>query len=214
MPKRDFYEILGIPPQAAPSEIKRAYRQIAFAVHPDVGERSDTERFREAHEAYEVLSDPDRRRSYDVETSIHRRPLSAESLRPKAPVRVFDDFLTVRPSIEKVLHHVGQNFFGYRSKSGGPYLRLGVEAILEPEEARFGCQVPFNAPCYARCPGCDGVGEWWGVCPDCYGTGIVESIRQVILKIPPGCGDGESYEVGLGSIGIGNVLLEVRIVVL
>jgi molecular chaperone DnaJ len=213
VPKRDPYRILGISTQAAPGEIKRAYRQIAFTVHPDVGERPDPERFREIHEAYETLSNPDRRRSYDVEISIRRRPLSAEPLRSKAPVTVVDDFLTVRPSTEELLDLIGQNFFGYREKSGGRRRRLGMEAILDGEEARFGCRIPLRVPCYLRCHSCGGTGEWWGVCPNCYGRGIVESARELILEIPPGARDGETFEVDLANVGISNLLLEVRIIV-
>jgi molecular chaperone DnaJ len=213
MPKRDLYRILGVSSRAAPGEIKRAYRRIAFAVHPDVGERPDPERFREVHEAYETLSDPDRRRSYDVEISIRRRPLPAQPLRPKIPVTIVDDFLTLRPSIDELLDQIGLNFFGYPRKSGGPYRRLGVEAILDADEARFGCRVPFNVPAFVTCPSCDGVSEWLGICPVCYGQGVVESRRQVVLEIPAGSRDGARYEVDLEKLGIGNLLLDVRIVV-
>jgi molecular chaperone DnaJ len=213
MPKRDLYRILGVSTQAAPGEIKRAYRRIAFAVHPDVGERPDPERFREVHDAYETLSDPDRRRSYDVEISIRRRPLSAEPLRSKTPVTITDDFLTLRPSIDELLDQIGLNFFGYPRKSGGPYRRLGVEAILDADEARFGCRVPFNVPAFVTCPSCDGMSDWLGICPVCYGQGVVESSRQVVLEIPPGSRDGARYEVDLEKLGIGNLLLDVRIVV-
>ena len=122
MTKRDLYRVLGVSAGAAPADIKRAYRRIAFAVHPDVGDHPDPERFRESREAYETLSNPDRRRSYDIEIAIRRQPLSAEPLRTKRSVAVRDDFLTMRPSIEELLDHIGQNFFGYRSKSGGPLL--------------------------------------------------------------------------------------------
>lgn len=213
MPKRDLYRILGVSTRAAPSEIKRAYRRIAFNAHPDVGELPDLERFREAHEAYEILSNPDRRRSYDVEFSVRRRPLSAEPLRSRAPITILDDFLTVRPSIEELLDHIGRNFFGYREKSGGRLRRLGVEAILDAEEARFGCRVPFRAPCLVRCSRCGGSGEWWGLCPRCYGRGIIESTREVVLEIPPGAQDGERLEFGLGNVGIDNLVLDVRIIV-
>jgi DnaJ-class molecular chaperone len=213
MPKRDLYRILGVSTQAATGEIKRAYRQIAFAVHPDVGERPDLERFREVHEAYETLINPDRRHSYDVEMSIRRRPLSAEPLRPKAPITVLGDFLTVRPSIEEVLDHIEQNSFGYRQKSGGRQRRLGVEAILDAEEARFGCRVVFDVPCFVRCRSCGGTSEWWGLCPNCYGRGIVESARELMLQIPPGARGGETFEVDLGDAGIANLLLEVRVIV-
>lgn len=213
MPKRDLYRILGVSTQAAPREIKRAYRQIAFAVHPDVGERPDVERFREAHEAYETLSDPSRRRSYDVEIAIRRRPLSAEPLRSKSAVTVVEDFLTVRPSMEELLDQIGQNFFGYREKSGRRHRRLRLEAILDAEEARFGCRVPFSVPCFVICPNCHGSGDWWGLCLKCCGRGMVESARELILEIPPGTMDGQNFEIDLGDVGIGNLLLEVRVVV-
>jgi curved DNA-binding protein CbpA len=102
MPKRDLYRVPGISTRAAPGEIKRASRRIAFDLHPDVGERPEPERFREVHEAYEILSNPDRRRSHDVEISIRRRPLSSEQPRPRAPVTVLDDFLTVRPATSNI----------------------------------------------------------------------------------------------------------------
>ncbi len=213
MPKRDLYRVLGVSAGAAPAEIKRAYRRIAFTVHPDVGERPDPERFREIHEAYEILSNPDRRRSYDVEISVRRQPLAAESLRTKGPVAVRDDFLTLRPSIEELLDQIGQNFFGYRWKSGGPLRRLGAEAILDAEEAHFGCRVPFTVPCFISCQRCAGTGEWWGLCQDCYGRGVIESMREVVLDIPPGARDGDVFQVDLAGVGISNVLLEIRVVV-
>jgi molecular chaperone DnaJ len=213
MPKRDLYGILGVSRQAPPGEIKQAYRRLAFNAHPDVSERPDPERFREAHEAYEILSNPERRRSYDVEIPIRRRPLSAEPLRARAPVTVLNDFLTVRPSIAELLDHIGENFLGYRKKSGGRLRGLGVEAVLDAHEARFGCRVPFGVPCYVECPRCGGIDEWGGLCTACYGRGIVEGTHEVILQLPPGVRDGDVFEVDLGDVGIGNLVLAVRVVV-
>jgi molecular chaperone DnaJ len=213
MPRRDLYGILGVSTRAAPGEIKRAYRRIAFEFHPDVGQRPDPERFREAHEAYEILNDPSQRRSYDIKVGSRRLSLTTEPLRARAPVNIIDDFLTLRPSIGELLDHIGLNFFGYPRKSGGPYRRLGIEAILEADEARFGCRVPFNLPAFVTCFSCDGEGEWLGICPVCYGQGIVESWRQIVLEIPPGSRDGSRYEVDLGNLGISNLLLDVRVVV-
>jgi molecular chaperone DnaJ len=213
MTKRDFYRVLGVSAGAAPADIKRAYRRIAFAVHPDAGDHPDPERFREIHEAYETLSNPDRRRSYDIEIAVRRQPLSAEPRRTKRPAAVREDFLTIRPSIEKLLDHIGQNFLRYRRKSGGPMRRLGMEAILDADEARFGCRVPFDVPCYISCQRCGGMGEWWGLCPDCYGRGAIESTRDLVLEIPAGARDGDRFEVDLGGVGISNLLLEVRVIV-
>jgi DnaJ-class molecular chaperone len=86
MPKRDPYRILGV---AAPAEIKRAYRRIAFELHPDVGKPADPERFREAHEAYEILNDPNQRRSYDSKLGSQRQSLTAEPLRSRSSISYY-----------------------------------------------------------------------------------------------------------------------------
>ena len=66
--KRDYYEVLGVARQASPEELKRAFRKIAMDSHPDRNpdDAAAAVRFKEASEAYAVLSDPDRRRSYDL----------------------------------------------------------------------------------------------------------------------------------------------------
>ena len=212
MLKRDFYEILGVSPQATPVEIKRAYRRIALAAHPDAGLEFDSEHFREAHEAYQILNDPESRRSYDTRLGNRRRSV-AEPLRVRQPVSIVDDFLRLRPSIGEVLDHLRQNFFGYRPKSGGPYQRLRVEAILEQDEARFGCRLPFNVPCYVKCGQCAGVGGPWEICPFCCGRGMVQSARQIVLEIPPNAQHGERYEIDLSDVGITNLLLEVSVLI-
>ncbi|MBV8772526.1 MAG: J domain-containing protein [Deltaproteobacteria bacterium] len=213
MARRDFYAILGVPARAEPAEIKRAYRRLAFAHHPDVGPNPDAERFHEVHEAYEVLSNPEQRRAYDVSSVSRHRSLAAEPLRARGPMRVFEDHLTVRPSIEGLLDHISQNFFGYRIKSGGPFRKLGMEVILEPEEARFGCRLPLHVPSYTGCPQCTGMAETWNLCPACQGRGMIETVAQAIIEIPPGTTDGDRYEIDLRNAGIGNLLLDVRIVV-
>src|SRR5437588_11545438 len=98
MPRGDFYKVLGVSTQAAPGEIKRAYRRIVFAVHPDVGEHPDPQRFREVHEAYAVLSDPDRRHWYDIKLRDERPAPAPEPMGMREPVRVFDDFLSAAPA--------------------------------------------------------------------------------------------------------------------
>jgi len=207
---KDFYEILGVPRQATQGEIKRAYRRLALAVHPDVGGRSDSERFREAQEAYQILSDPERRRSYD--SVGNRRPLAAEQLWAEEPVTTVDDTLTLQPSLEEVLDWVGWNFLGHGLESGGAYRRIRMEAILNPEEARFGCRLAFNVPCYVTCARCGGSGGSWDICPTCRGQGMDEAPRRFVLEIPPGARGGKRYEIDLGAAGM-NLFLEVSVVV-
>ena len=82
--KRDYYEVLGVDKNADDSAIKRAYRKLAKQYHPDSnpGDESAAEKFREASEAYAVLSDPEKRKAYDMAM----RPLMRIPLREQAPV--------------------------------------------------------------------------------------------------------------------------------
>ena len=124
----------------------------------------------------------------------------------KTPVTIPKDFLTVRPSVEELLNHIAQNFFNPR-KSGGPYRKLGIEAFIQPEDARFGCRVPLGIQSFVTCDECRGVG-----CSSCRGYGVIEGARRTMLEISPGARDGERYEVDLGPAGIRNLLMEVRII--
>jgi len=78
MPTNDLYAILGIPPDAGLGTIKRAYRYLVFAAHPDTGRRPDPARFNDVLRAYQVLSDGDRRRSttrqYEGPRGLHGSP--------------------------------------------------------------------------------------------------------------------------------------------
>ncbi len=216
MAGKGLYAVLGIEEGAGLPTIKRAYRRLVFSVHADVGATPDPERFHEIHEAYEILTDPERRRSgtraeavptYRRQMVVEREPLSAE----RRAVRVPDDFATTMPSIGEFLDHVAQNFFGFHRKSHGPYRRLGIEVLLSPEEARSGCRVPLEVPNFERCPRCSGFESGWGVCAMCHGYGLVEGTARVALDTPPGIRGGQHYEVSLASAGIENLLLAVTI---
>lgn len=83
-----FYAILGIPPNADEETIRIAYRALARRYHPDVGEGSSSEKFREVVDAYETLSDPKRRRIYDVTLGRSQsRAVRIEPLAPETPFR-------------------------------------------------------------------------------------------------------------------------------
>ena len=222
---KDPYAILGVGRGAPLSEIKRAYRKLAFSAHPDVGDNPDVQRFREVHEAYETLNEMERRRpcrikvvrapdrsGYAGTTHVEprRRP---EPIRRRRPVNVIDDFGTVSPSVGEILDHIGQNFFGFHQKSHGSRRRLGVEIVLDTREACFGVTVPIEVPVYVRCGRCGSSGGEWAVCPLCHGYGMMEIAHSVRLEIPPGARSGDRYQIDLRSAGIENLLLDVTIVV-
>jgi molecular chaperone DnaJ len=216
MAEKGLYAVLGIEEGANLPTIKRAYRRLVFSVHPDLGATPAPERFHEIHEAYEILSDSERRRSgtragaepiYRRQMVVEPEPLSAR----RRAVRVPDDFATTMPSIGEFLDHVAQNFFGFHRKSHRPYRRLGLEVLLSPEEARSGCRVPLEVPNFERCLRCSGFESGWGVCAMCHGYGLVEGTARVALDIPPATRGGEYYEVSLASVGIENLLLAITI---
>ena len=222
---KDPYAILGVRRGAPLSEIKRTYRKLAFSAHPDVGDNPDAQRFREVHEAYEILNEMEQRRprrikivrapdrsGYAGTTHLEprRRP---EPIRRRRPVNVIDDFGTVSPSVGEILDHIAQNFFGFHQKSRGSRRRLGVEIVLDTREAFFGVSVPIEVPVYARCGRCGSSGGEWSVCSLCHGYGMMEIAHRVRLEIPPGARSGDRYQIDLRSAGIENLLLDVTIVV-
>ena len=222
---KDPYAILGVGRGAPLSEIKRAYRKLAFSAHPDVGDNPDAQRFREVHEAYEILNEMEQRRpsrikvvrapdrsGYAGTTHVEsrRRP---EPIRRRRPINVIDDFGTVSPSVGEILDHIAQNFFGFHQKSHGSRRRLGVEIVLDTREAFFGVTVPIEVPVYVRCGQCGSSGGEWSVCPLCHGYGMMETAHGVRLEIPPGARSGDRYQIDLRSAGIENLLLDLTIVV-
>ena len=222
---KDPYAILGVGRGAPLSEIKRAYRKLAFSAHPDVGDNPDAQRFREVHEAYAALKEMEQRRPRRIKVvrapdrsghvgTMHAGPQGRpEPIRRTRPVNVIDDFGTVSPSVGEILDHIAQNFFGFHQKSHGSCRRLGVEIVLDTREAFFGVSMPIEVPVYARCGRCGGSGGEWAVCPLCHGYGMMETAHSIRLEIPPEVRSGDRYQIDLRRAGIENLLLDVMIVV-
>ncbi len=222
---KDPYDLLGVRRDAPPIEIKRAYRRLAFSLHPDVGDDPDEASFREVHEAYQALMRLDlgslRRirveRAPDrfvhagaMQVAFRERP---EPLRRRTPVNIVDDFAIIRPSVGEILDHIAQNFFGFHQKSRGSRRHLGVEVVLDRTEAFFGVTLPIEFPVYARCNRCRGSGGDWRVCASCHGYGMARTSRVIALEIGSDAQTGERYQIDLTNTGIENLVLDVTIVV-
>lgn len=173
---RDYYEILGVDRDASPEVIKRAFRRLAREYHPDVrkGDPHADERFKEINEAYQVLSDPDRRAQYD-------RYGTAQ------PVPGFDD---VRRRGFDPFEDIFDMFFGRRAarteREGperGADLRYDLEITLE--EAARGVEKTIEIERLDTCPSCFGTGAERGSspeqCPTCRGTGEVRSSQRTVF---------------------------------
>jgi molecular chaperone DnaJ len=172
--KRDYYEVLGVPRNASEEEIKRAFRRLAFQYHPDHNKEPQAEeKFKEINEAYQVLSDADKRTNYD-------RYGRAEG------VPGFPDF--------GGLGDIFESFFGFGGSPFGTTTaqhvpqrggNLSAHLTLSFEEAVFGCNKEIKVERIENCPSCQGLGTKQGTnpqtCPECHGTGQVTRIRQSLF---------------------------------
>lgn len=223
MAKRDYYEVLGLEKSAPEAEIKKAYRRLAMKHHPDRNkDDSDAERkFKEAKEAYEVLSDADRRSAYDQ--------FGHEGVRGAAAGGGFS-----AEGFSDIFGDVFGDIFGGGRRGRSQVFRgadLGYELKLDLERAVRGDSVTIEVPTQVACDECDGSGAEKGsepvkcttcggvgqvrmqqgffsiqqTCPTCHGNGTVISspcsnchgrgrtnkTKTLSVKVPPGVDDGD-----------------------
>ncbi len=206
MAKRDYYEVLGIGPDAGEGDIKSAYRKLALKYHPDKNpdNKEADEKFREASEAYEVLSDPDKKTRYDqyghagVESSFGSGGFQ------------WSDF-SHAGDFQDIFGDIFENFFGGgfgsgRARSsqpaGPPRGRdLKVKLELSLEEVAIGTEKTININCLQPCDSCRGSGGERGSsrenCGTCGGAGQVQQVsrslfgQSVTIAACPNChGEG------------------------
>jgi molecular chaperone DnaJ len=180
MSKRDYYEVLGVPKDADDTMVKTAYRKLARQYHPDVSKASDaSERFKEINEAYEVLSNPEKRQSYD--RFGHDGPQAGFG-QAGSPFGGFGGFGDVADIFDEFF-----GGFGGRQQQRGPArgtdLRYDMELTFQ--EAVFGVEKEIEVPRQENCPQCNGTGAEPGTqpvrCPQCNGTGEIRRTQQTIL---------------------------------
>ena len=190
--KRDYYEVLGVSKGATDEEIKKAYRKKAKQYHPDLnpGDKTAEAKFKEANEAYEVLSDKDKRARYDQFGHAGVDP----NFGAGGPGGGFGGFGGFDMG-DIDLGDIFGSFFGggfgggsSRARSGpmkGDTLRASV--TISFEEAAFGCEKEVTVERYETCDTCHGSGCAPGtspeVCPDCHGTGTVQVRRQTPMGV-------------------------------
>ncbi|MFO1541135.1 MAG: molecular chaperone DnaJ [Chloroflexota bacterium] len=174
---RDYYDILGVPRGATDDEVKKAFRRLAQQWHPDVNrEPGADERFKEINEAYQVLSDPERRRQYDTFGRAGVGGSGAEGYGPFGGFSGFGDIFDA--------------FFGGAqagTRRGRPpaCADLRYDLRLTFEESIRGTEKEISFSALGRCDACEGSGAAPGTtpvgCTACGGSGEVRQVRQTML---------------------------------
>ena len=186
--KRDYYEVLGVSKGASEDEIKKAYKKMARKYHPDLnpGDKSAEEKFKEVNEAYEVLSDADKRARYDQYGHAGVDP----NFGAGGFGGGFDGGFDFGDLGDIFGSFFGGGFGGGRrtnpnAPQRGESIRMAV--TISFEEAAFGCEKEVTVERYEACDTCHGSGCAPGtspeVCPDCHGTGTVQVRRQTPMGV-------------------------------
>ncbi len=165
---KNYYRILGVPQDESPAGIRSAYRGIIKTCHPDVAGPQGTSRFREVSEAYEVLSDPERKREYDSSLGLHSGGSREQSS------QAYSNLLS-------------------RGRSAAEF-----EVLLSREEARRGTRFTIRVPLRTLCRACGGSGGTLIYpCRTCEGNGAFVSSGDFLLELPPIPIAGAVYEMAL-----------------
>ena len=199
--KRDYYEVLGVSKDATPEELKKAYRQLALKYHPDrnPGDKEAEEKFKEAAEAYEVLSNPDKRARYDRFGHAGMSGASGFSGQGMSMDDIFSQFGDLFADFGLGSFFSGS--FGGGSRSGGTVRERGgnirVKVKLNLQEIEKGVKKKIKVNKYVPCEHCHGSGSEDGstdTCPTCKGRGqVLRTVNSLFGQMQtastcPNCG--------------------------
>ncbi len=230
MAKKDYYEILGVSRDATQEEIKRAYRKLVLKYHPDrvppEKKKEAEEKFKEISEAYDVLSDPQKRKLYDMYGTTDFSQQTGYNFN-------WDEFFQTHASdfsdLFSDIQHIIENLFGInlgreratstrtRRRARGKNILYRLPLTLEELARGVEKEISYNR--YVTCPACGGTGGKRRVCPTCKGRGrVVRTSRMFGFVIQsqttcPTCGGTgeELYEKCPTCNGKGLVLKEERV---
>ena len=190
MAKRDYYEVLGVPKNASDEEIKKAYRKLAMKYHPDRNQgdaaKEAEEKFKEAKEAYEMLSDAQKKAAYD---QYGHAGVDPNMRGPGGPGG--EGFAGFGEAFGDIF---GDIFGGARRGGGGRQVYRGADLSyameITLEEAANGKETQIRIPSWDDCETCKGTGAKPGTsaktCTTCHGQGVVQ-MRQGFFSVQQTC---------------------------
>ena len=221
METRNYYVVLGVDPLESSHGIRSAFRELVQRYHPDRIGSQGMPFFQDIVAAYRMLSDPDRRASYDAglrdggePPAGHRRPITpapgphTEALSP-VPISLFRDFAVRRPSREEVASRFRRSFTHPDLPKSQRPEPLRLEVVIPPDRAARGGLLELTVPVFYPCRSCHSAGAIGPFpCRRCNGQGMEEHEELVQLSVPGQLRDGSVFALPLRGLGIQGLFLE------
>lgn len=215
--RKNYYQILGVGPDEDEEAIRSAYRRKAKLFHPDRAGIGGKALFQDVAEAYDVLSDPEKKRRYDRELKRERaesplfrmRQDRPEPLIPKqAPEHkaAFSTHRRRKSPFQELFETVFSEYQAYGHVRGFEE-DLVVRVVLSESEASRGCMLNFGLDIPEACPACGGTSPAYVFqCRTCGGTGSISEHVRLRIRIPSRAENGSVFEVPLTSYGLDRIL--------